>query len=147
MKSNDLELDPQLYEDLKVFAASGDRLAAQGDFEKAIAEYNKAWKLLPEPKNNWEAATWLLAAIADACFLAGFTKSAYEALEYAMTCPGAIGNPFLHLRYGQVLFDSGEFDAAADELMRAYMGDGLEIFSAENDKYINFLKERAVIEG
>jgi hypothetical protein len=62
-----------------------------------------------------------------------------------MTCPGAIGNPFLHLRYGEVLYDAGELDAAADELMRAYRGAGLDIFLREDSRYLEFLKTRAKI--
>ena len=34
-----------------------------------------------------------------------------------MTCPDAIGNPFLHLRLGQALYERGETDRAADVLM------------------------------
>ena len=66
-----------------------------------------------------------------------------EALQYAMTCPGAVGNPFLHLRYGQVFLDLGEADHAAEELMRAYMGEGKEIFASEDSRYLDFLKTRA----
>jgi tetratricopeptide (TPR) repeat protein len=137
------ELDPAIHEAIKAHGARGDVLAAARAFEEAIAEYNRAWTLVPNPKNQWNASTWILAAIADAAFLAGYKTSAREALQYAMTCPGAIGNPFLHLRYGQVLLDAGERDAAADELMRAYMSEGSEIFAAEDKRYLDFLKSRA----
>jgi len=102
------ELDAAVHEQIKAHCAAGDKLAEARAFEGAIAEYNKAWSLVPDPANDWEASTWILAAIADAAFLGGYLTSAREALQYAMTCPGAIGNPFLHLRFGQVLFDSGE---------------------------------------
>lgn len=141
--SNQLELDERVHEEIKAHCAHGDALAEAGKFEAAISDYNKAWKLIPEPKNEWEAATWVLAAIADASFLGGYLTSAREALEYGMTCPGAIGNPFLHLRYGQVLFEQHEEARATDELMRAYMGAGLEIFSTEDPKYLAFLRTRA----
>ena len=59
----------------------------------------------------------------------------------AMHCPEAIGNPFLHLRLGQCQFELGSLDRAADELARAYMGAGEEIFEAA-DKYFEFLKTR-----
>jgi tetratricopeptide (TPR) repeat protein len=140
-----LELDERVHEQIKAHCADGDSLANGGKFEAAIAEYNKAWELIPAPKNDWEAATWVLAAIADAAFLGGFKVTAREALEYAMTCPGAIGNPFLHLRYGQVLFDAQENDRAADELMRAYMGGAEEIFATEDPKYLTFLRTRAIL--
>lgn len=143
--SNQFELDEQLHEEIKAHCARGDRLAEVKNFEGAISEYNKAWVLVPDPKNDWEASTWVLAAIADAAYLGGYLTSAKEAIEYGMTCPGAIGNPFMHLRYGQILLDSGENERAADELMRAYMGVGADIFLQEDPKYLAFLKTRAVL--
>lgn len=140
---NLLELDSKTHKAIQEFCSLGDKFANSRDFEAAIGEYNKAWELIPNPKNEWEAATWVLAAIADSAFLAEYKTSAREALEYAMTCPGAIGNPFLHMRYGQVLFDAGELNSAADELMRAYMGAGNEIFATEDPKYLAFLGTRA----
>lgn len=137
------ELDTATHERIKALCAKGDQLAEARAFEDAIAQYNEAWTLVPDPKNDWNASTWILAAIADAAFLGGYKTSALEALQYAMTCPGAIGNPFLHLRYGQVLFDRGEADHAADELMRAYMSAGEEIFASEDPRYLEFLRTRA----
>ena len=145
MTSSALELDGATHDAVKRHCAAGDRLAAGKQYKDAIQEYNKAWRLIPDPKNEWEASTWVLAAIADASFLGGFQNSAMEALRYAMTCPGAIGNPFLHLRYGQVLYDAGELDAAADELMRAYMGGGKDIFAPEDARYLGFLSSRAML--
>lgn len=138
------ELDPELYASITTYCQQGDALARSKDYKSAIALYNQAWTLIPDPKNNWGASTWVLAAIADASFLGGYKTSAMKALSYAMTCPDAIGNPFLHLRYGQVLLDKNEEDAAADELMRAYMGGGEEIFATEDGRYLNFLKTRAM---
>jgi tetratricopeptide (TPR) repeat protein len=143
MSDRSRELDPAIYQAVKVHCAQGDKLAGDRAFEAAIAEYNRAWKLLPDPANQWNASTWILAAIADAAFLGGYLTSAREALQYAMTCPDAVGNPFLHMRYGQVLLDAGEKDAAADELIRAYMGAGPEIFASEDARYLEFLKTRA----
>jgi hypothetical protein len=62
----------------------------------------------------------------------GYATTAREAIEYGMTCPAAIGNPFMHLRFGQILYDSSETDHGADALIRAYMGAGPEIFAPEN---------------
>lgn len=139
------ELPDDLHQSIQTHCRDGDALAERGEYEAAIAHYNRAWGLVPEPKNHWNASTWILAAIADSCFLAGYRTSAREALEYAMTCPEAVGNPFLHLRLGQVRFDDGDLDSAADELMRAYMAAGAEIFAQEDDRYLAFLRTRAVI--
>lgn len=143
---NQLELPEETHQKITNHCEAGDKLAELGEFRGAISEYNKAWVLIPEPKSDWNAATWVLAAIADACFLGGFRDSAREALTFVMTCPGAIGNPFLHLRFGQVLLDEGEEDAAADELIRAYMGAGEEIFAAEDPRYFSFLRSKAIID-
>lgn len=139
------ELDPETHEALKTLCAQGDELAASGRYEEAIAHYSDAWALIPEPKNDWNAATWVMAALVDSYYLGGYRQHALDALDYAMTCPGAIGNPFLHLRYGQVLFDTGDMDKAADELMRAYMGKGEDVFEREDPRYLDFLRTRAIL--
>jgi hypothetical protein len=139
------ELDPATYHKVQALCALGDTLAADSAFGQAIVEYKKAWSMVPEPRDKWEASTWILAALADAAYLSGDSAMARDALQLAMTCPGGIGNPFLHLRLGEVLFDTGELSAAADELMRAYMAEGAEIFAAENPRYLAFLKTRAKI--
>jgi len=145
LKNPELELDGALYEEVKRLCALGDGMAKNERYEDAIAEYNRAWELIPDPKYEWDASTWILAAIADACFLSGYLTSAREALEYAMMCPKAIGNPFLHLRFGQVLYEAGELDRSADELMRAYMGGGRRVFELGDQKYWAFLKTKAKI--
>jgi tetratricopeptide (TPR) repeat protein len=134
------ELDPMIYQRILALCAEGDRLAATQAYDDAIVQYNEAWKLIPDPPTEWNASTWVLAAIADAWFLKGHYGNAKDALEYAMHCPDALGNPFLHLRLGQCCFESGLLDRAADELTRAYMGDGLRVFEGQDPKYFEFLK-------
>ncbi len=146
MVHNKMELDEKIYAEITRLCAVGDDLAKQKKHTEALAEYNEAWRLIPEPKSEWEASTWILAAIADMHFLLGDIASAREDLELAMTCPGAVGNPFLHLRLGQVRYEQKEYDASADELMRAYMGAGKDIFAGEDTKYLAFLKTRAIID-
>lgn len=135
------ELDEQTHMRVLAHAERGDALASTGDYRSAIQAYNEGWSLLPEPKSQWSAATWMLAAIADAAYLGGFLISARQALDFVMTCPGAVGNPFLHLRRGEVLHDQGEVEGAVEELLRAYMGAGAEIFNNEDPKYLAALRE------
>lgn len=78
----ELELGEELHQKIKAHCAQGDVLAEAQRFEDAIAEYNKAWLLIPEPKKDWNAATWILAAIADSAYLGGYATTAREALEY-----------------------------------------------------------------
>jgi tetratricopeptide (TPR) repeat protein len=136
------ELDSVLHAKLRDLCAEGDRLADEGKYDQAIAAYSQAWKLIPEPATDWHASTWILAAIGDASFRGGYYTSAMQAFEYAMRCPDAIGNPFLHLRLGQCYLEKGVPDSAADQLTRAYMAEGKQIFESEDEKYFEFLKTR-----
>ena len=135
------ELNDAIHERIQTLCAAGDALAQKEDYPAALEKYCAAWDLLPEPQTDWEAATWILAAIGDANFFGGDFVAGRDNLSMAMHCPNAIGNPFLHLRLGQCQFELGDLDRAADELARAYMGAGRETFEDE-DKYFAFLKTR-----
>jgi tetratricopeptide (TPR) repeat protein len=140
-------MDDATHQQLSDLCAAGDLAADQGRYGEALASYGEAWHLIPEPKQDWNASTWVLAAIGDACFLTGDFAESRKALEFAMHCPEAIGNPFLHLRLGQALLEQGEEDRAADELIRVYMGAGKEIFDADDPKYLAFLSTRAKLDS
>jgi hypothetical protein len=56
-----------------------------------------------------------------------------------------VGNPFLHLRRGEVALEQGDEDVATDELMRAYMAEGRDIFATEDAKYLAFLSTRVAL--
>jgi tetratricopeptide (TPR) repeat protein len=119
---------------------SGDESADNGNYPEAIAAYWDAWDLLPEPKTEWEAATWILAAVGDANFLGEDYLAGRDNLATAMHCPGAIGNPFLHLRLGQCQFELGEEKKAADNLARAFLSEGKKLFENDDPKYLAFVK-------
>lgn len=136
------ELDDKIHELIQRRCAQGDQQAELEDYPLALNFYWKAWDLLPEPKSDWDAATWILAAIGDANFMGGDFEAGRDNLSNAMHCPGAIGNPFLHMRLGQCHFELGHLDRAADELTRALMGAGEEMFEDEDPKYLAFLKTK-----
>lgn len=135
------ELPDNLHEQIQHLCKEGDDYAQVEDYPAALMRYWAAWDLLPEPPNDYEAATWILSAIGDANFLGGDYTAGRDNLALAMHCPGAIGNPFLHLRLGQCQLELGDQKRAADELARAYMGAGAEIFEGA-EKYFEFLKTR-----
>src|SRR5262245_23409101 len=65
------ELDDGVHERIQAFCAEGDALATEANYPAALKKYWAAWDLLPEPRTDWEAATWILAAVGDANFLSG----------------------------------------------------------------------------
>jgi len=126
--------------DIEALCAKGDQYAESGDFNGALKQYWQAWDLLPEPKTDYEAATWILAAVGDANFLAGDFEAGRDNLSNAMHYPDAIGNPFLHLRLGQCQFELGNMRRAADELGRAFLLGGTGLFDKEDPKYLHWIK-------
>jgi tetratricopeptide (TPR) repeat protein len=135
-----MDLPNTIHERIQELSKRGDELALRREYRDAVAAYQEAWDMLPVPKEEWEAATWLLAAIGDAQFLGGDHQSALVTFVHAMRCPGALGNPFVHLRLGQLHLEAGGKAKALDELTRAYMGAGDKIFRKEDPKYFAFLK-------
>jgi|SRR5208282_4236610 len=134
------ELDDKLYQQLVKVTEEGNQFYDAGDYQKALAKFEQGLAILPPPIEKWEASTWCLASIGDALFLLGRYEEAHQHLSHAVVCPGGLGNSFIHLRLGQVQFELGNIDRAKDELARAYMGGGSEIFAAENPKYLTFLR-------
>ena len=133
-----------LHDKLTALCAKGDTCAKRGDFKAALKHYWKAWDALPDPKTDYEAALWILAAVGDANFLSGDFEAGRDNIFRAMSCltPDAIDNPFLHLRLGQCQFELGNLDAAAEELTRALMGGGEEVLQYDDPKYWAFLKTK-----
>jgi tetratricopeptide (TPR) repeat protein len=136
------ELDDRLTGQIQSLCERGDKFAIQGDYASALEHYWQAWELLPEPKTECDAATWVLAVIGDANFLGGDYQAGMDNLNTAMLCPDAIGNPFLHMRLGQCHYELGHDEPAAEELTRAYILEGAEFFAKEDPKYLNFIKPK-----
>lgn len=139
-----MELDEDIHRRVATLCAAGDALAESGRHAEAIEEYRSAWEVLPEPRSEWEAATWILVAIGDAEFLRGDFAACRRSMIAALACPGGIENPFVYLRLGESAYELGDRDGAADALMRAYMAGDAEVFEHENSKYFDFLKTRAL---
>lgn len=136
------ELPTKIHAEVTKLSAQGDQLAKAGRYDDAIPLYWKAWDILPDPKQQWGAALWLLAAIGDANFGNRDYVACRDNLNSAMQIPGAVGNPFLHLRLGQCQFELGNMGRAADELARAYIPEGKAIFKADDPKYLVFVKSK-----
>ncbi len=94
-------LSESLHAQIKSLCRRGDELIIALEIQPALREYHAAWNLLPEPKEEWEAATWILSAIGDAHFQAHDFSHAVSALSNALQCPDGLGNPFTHLRFGE----------------------------------------------
>lgn len=134
------KLSDEIHSKIEELCDAGNEFIDEEQFSEALEQYWAAWDLLPEPKTNWEAATWILTAIGDINFLTEDFEEGKNNLSNVMHCPDAIGNPFIHLRLGQCHYELGNKEKSKDELARAYMGGGKEIFENDDSKYFNFVK-------
>ena len=139
--SDPAELDDTLHARITGLSECGDQFIADGAYHEGLQSYMDALQLLPDPAENWEAATWLLSAIGDAYYSQKDFQKALEAFSDALICPGGLGNPFIHLRLGEIQYDLQNMDKAKDEFTRAYMGAGEEVFAKEDPKYITWLRQ------
>ena len=98
-----------------------------GEFDKALEAYRAAADLIPDPKEGWEASTWIFTAIGETLFFNGEYAEALQNLRVAVVSPDGLGNPLVHLRLGEVYYELDDFERAGDVLARAYMGGGKEI--------------------
>ncbi len=137
-----LELTTEIHEKIKSHCKEGDGLADNKLFSEARAKYIEALKLLPDQRSDWEASTWIYVAIGDTHFYEGNFEKMMKCFVNAVQCPGGLGNPYVHLRLGQAYFELDNIDKAADELTRAYMGGGMDIFMEDDQKYLTFLETK-----
>ena len=134
-----MELDPNIDEKIKEYSEAGEKLFYDGRFPDALKEYNRAFDLVPEPKRQWEASVWLLAAIGDCYF---WMKDFCTALGYfrkLMTEYEEYGNPFTRLRYGECLYETGDEQPAKEHLLAAYAMEGKELFEECDSKYLRVI--------
>jgi tetratricopeptide (TPR) repeat protein len=134
-------LDRARQSEILALSREGERYSDEGDFRPALSCYINALKLIPRPVTDWEAATWLYAAIGDTYWFMDDLRRAYRAFQRALISPGGIGNPFIHLRIGELEYEFGNRPRAVDELLRAYMGGGREIFQREDPKYFSLIED------
>ena len=134
-------LPDELHAQITALTKRGDELSHQGDQRAAYECYAQAWELIPEPKVEWEASTWVLAALGEIMFCRRQFDDAKNLFLRAVQGPKGLGNPYIHLRIGQCQYESGNLEGARDNLARAYMGGGLELFTQEDPKYVAYLRE------
>lgn len=132
-----MELSDELYAEITKHSDIGEHYFEDGKYRKALEEYKKAFELIPEPKTDWEASVWTLAAIGDSHYMLREFVSALKIFEQLMNEYHEENNPFARVRYGECLYETGNTEAAREHLQAAFDMEGEEIF--DNDKYLKFI--------
>ncbi|WP_206542779.1 tetratricopeptide repeat protein [Lacinutrix mariniflava] len=134
------ELSDSDYVRIEKLSEEGNDLYEQENIRPALRKYEEALNIVPDPKTEWEASTWLYTSIADAHFSLGNIDEAKENYYNALNCPDGLSNAYIHFSLGQVLYELEESKKSQESLLRAYMLEGLEIFEDEDPKYLDSIK-------
>lgn len=135
-----MELDDELYERICNLSEEGDLYFEEDKFQQAIKKYWEALGLIPEPKAEWEASTWLYVAIGEVYFFCDNYLEALNLFNEAMKCPDGVENPLINLRLGQCYYELDKYQLAKEYLLRAYMMEGQAIFENEDEKYLELVR-------
>ena len=148
--------------DIVTVRDAGDAFMRSGDYKSANAQYYAAWDAYAsqrkqvsevgdvqefDDQHSPEDAFWLLISGVNAQFCLGEFEAAYDtgvtAFELFSEIGFVAGNPFFHLRMGQVCFeievpeDRDQTSPSIESLARALICGGIEIFNNEDPKYLH----------
>jgi tetratricopeptide (TPR) repeat protein len=131
-----MPLEPSLTRKIKALCAEGYHLYDQDAFKEGLRLFYKALTLVPKPHTDQVEAGWVLTAIGDCYFRSQQWDQGRESLASALRCPGMMGNPFIHLRLGQCLYELDKKEVAIEHLELSYMNGGSKLFQNEAPKYL-----------
>lgn len=131
----------EVFDKIEQLCDKGEDDLERGKPRAALKRFWKAFELLPEPKSQYPAGTWLLLNIGDIYYEAGLYDKAVEQLTKALDFFEGKENPFLHLRLGQAHYELEQWDLARPALQQAWDLDGAAVYEGEDPKYLAFLKQ------
>lgn len=143
-----VELPDDIYEQIEILSEAGNEACDAGDYDTAIIQWRQALSLLPDPVDQWEAAMWLNASIADACYLSGDYPGAKNALHDALNGPDGNASSFVHYLLGKTLTKLDD-STGVDALLKAYMLEGADIFDADEEEgpdMLQILQDRGLVD-
>lgn len=139
------ELTDEQQDLMDEYCEKGNEEMEEEHFNVAASWFKKAYAILPDPKEDWEATGYITASLGDALFSAGDFKGALEQLLIANEFySGETSNPFVLLRLGETYFELGDEDKALTYLSQAYQMEGQQLFD-DDKKYLKFLKKHTEI--
>lgn len=134
-----MELPEDVYDQILALSEQGDNYEENEEFDAAILQYEQALALLPEPKSQWEAATWIYVALGDALFSENRLQEALIAYENALISPEGSANPYIWFCLGEVFFILQDLPKAKENFRNAYQLDGVYIFEDQNPAYLELI--------
>lgn len=134
-----MELDQVTYDEILNLCQVGDEFVEAGQYDQGIIKYKEALQLIPEPRNQWEATTWVCAAMGDACYMKKEYKRAKKYFIEALNYRGGMTNAFVLMRVGQCHYHLEDVEKAKKYFQRAYELEGKELFEEEDTIYLKLI--------
>lgn len=139
------ELADDIFDQIIDLSEDGEDLFENGDFQEAIDKWSTALQLLPEPKDNWQAALWLYTSLGDGYRYLGDLDQALKAFKKAYEGVEGASNPYVLYSLGATLYDLNRKDEAVSFLLKAYEIEGKDIFAEDGVTYLAFLDEKHLL--
>ena len=120
---------------------------------KAAKTFEKAYELLPEPKDQWTVTTSILANIAENYYLKArfdskeeqdrqkYFQLSLDVQEELMKNPKYLNYPSQYMRIGEIEYLLGNIELSKEALIRAYMLGGREIFRDFDAIYYDLIRK------
>lgn len=122
--------------DLNAVCERGGALLDQGHPAQALLVFEQALELARDQRQLGSIG-WIAAHTGFAHLDLDQPASAVHYLTQAVLY-GMLGNPFVHLKRGIALYETGDTTEAKNELFKAAVIDGSAVFSGEDPKYWAF---------
>jgi signal recognition particle subunit SEC65 len=110
------------------------------DIASRVNELLKIYESLTDDQKSTKEGRYVILHIAEVYFSERWIEDAFENFNFAMQFKDTVGNPFLHLRLGQLNYIVQNKDKMHDELSRALIMAGEPIFKDEDPKLIEMVK-------
>jgi len=136
-----MDLDGTVYEQIVALSKTGDSYYDRDQYDKAVFSYLDALALVPDPKQDWEAGTWLYSALGDALFMQQRYEDSLAAFRSAEKCPDGMDNAFVVLMIGECSYELHDRKQAREYLLKAYMLEGEAIFETQDQKYYRTISD------
>lgn len=135
-------LKDEIYEQVELISEEGNDFADDEEYAAAAGKFKEALELVPDPKTDWEASTWLYSSIGNMYFMLDDFAQAAEYFLQAISCPDGKINSFIQMRLGQSFLELKQEDKALEHLLKGYRLGGKSLFAEEESKYLAFLGKR-----
>ena len=134
------KLDPEVTRSIRAICEHADMLVKMKEYSFAISKYFEALSLIPDPKREYKAATWIYTSIGETYWKLRDYHNAGAQFFNALTSVGGDQSARLNLRVGECLYECGDDTHYPEYLCKAYMLDGEHAFEEEDPKYFEAIR-------